>query len=55
MGKSIVCVGVLTGNKIITSKEASVSRYINHLKSDCKVEVILRAIQTKPKEVFALT
>lgn len=49
--------GVLTRNKITPTEEVSVFHYINHLESDCKVEAILRAIQTKLKSeaILALT
>lgn len=49
---------VLTRNMIIPTEEVSVFHYINHLESDCKVEAILRAIQTKLKSeaiLLALT
>ena len=46
--------GVLTTNKILSSEEVKVLHYINHLESDCKVEAVLRAIQTKLKSEAVL-
>lgn len=48
-GNDTVYADVLTRNKMILSKEVSGFHYNNHLKSDCKVEAILRAIQSKYK------
>lgn len=40
---------VLTRNKMVLPKRVSGSHYNNHLKSDYKVEAVLRAIQSKYK------